>query len=380
MTKRKAKNPANTDAPTILEALRDPALFGGMGFDKPSWDRWRVFLTALFGLPMAPEQLEIFKHHTERSTAPDKPSRYATLIVGRRGGKTRSLALIATYLAACIDHSAHLVAGERAVIACIAKDRQQARVLLGYITGFLKENPLFAGLIETEQAESVNLNNSVSIEVHTASIGAPRGRTFLAVLADECAFWVTSEGANPDTEVINAVRPGLSTIPYSILLIASSPYARRGILYSNFAKYYGKDDAPVLVWRGTTPEMNSNLIGDPLIAEMVLEDYERAQAEFFAEFRSDITEFISREAIKSVLAHGVKELPPGGEVVYQAFTDVSGGSADSFTMAIGHMEPNGIAVLDVLRITTIFTNNIIKKYSSLLKSYKINHITNNFYN
>jgi hypothetical protein len=230
VTKRKAKNPASTDAPTILEALRDPALFGGMGFDKPSWDRWRVFLTALFGLPMSPEQLEIFKHHTDRSTAPDKPSRYATLIVGRRGGKTRSLALIATFLAACIDHSAHLVPGERAVIACIAKDRQQARVLLGYIIGFLKENPLFAGLIETEQAESVNLNNSVSIEVHTASIGAPRGRTFLAVLADECAFWVTSEGANPDTEVINAVRPGLSTIPYSLLLIASSPYARRGIL------------------------------------------------------------------------------------------------------------------------------------------------------
>lgn len=133
MTNRKAKKLANTDVPTILEALADRALFGGMGFDRPSWDRWRVFLTALFGLPMAPEQLEIFKHHTGRGAAPDKPSCYATLIVGRRGGKTRSLALIATYLAACVDHSAHLVPGERAVIACIAKDRQQARVLLGYI-------------------------------------------------------------------------------------------------------------------------------------------------------------------------------------------------------------------------------------------------------
>jgi hypothetical protein len=68
--------------------------------------------------------------------------------------------------------------------------------------------------------------------------------------------------------VITAVRPGLSTIPYSLLLIASSPYAKRGILYSNFAKYYGKDDAPVLVWKASTAEMNSSLIGDPLIAEM----------------------------------------------------------------------------------------------------------------
>ena len=86
-------------------------------------------------------------------------------------------------------------------------------------------------------------------------------------------------------EVINAVRPGLSTIPYSLLLIASSPYAKRGIFYANYAKYFGKDDAPVLVWQGTTEEMNSSLIGDPLIAEMYAEDHERALAEFGAQFR-----------------------------------------------------------------------------------------------
>jgi hypothetical protein len=212
VTKRKAKNPA--DAPiSIIEALADPSIFGNMGFDAESWGPWRVFLTALFGLPMAPEQLEIFKHHTGRSTAPDKPSRYSTMIVGRRGGKTRSLALVATYLSACVDHSSHLVPGERAVIACIAKDRQQARVILSYIIGFIKEIPLLSGLFETEQAESLHLNNGVSIEVHTASIGAPRGRTFLAVLADECAFWNTGDGSNPGVEILNAVRPGLSTIP-----------------------------------------------------------------------------------------------------------------------------------------------------------------------
>ena len=134
----------------------------------------------------------------------------------------------------------------------------------------------------------MRLANGVVVEVHTASIGAPRGRTFLAVLCDELAFWVTGEGANPDVEVLNAVRPGLSTIPYSLLLIASSPYAKRGVLYQNYAKYFGKDDAPVLVWQGTTEEMNGSLVGDPLIAEMYAEDNERALAEFGAQFRSDI--------------------------------------------------------------------------------------------
>jgi hypothetical protein len=96
------------------------------------------------------------------------------------------------------------------------------------------------------------------------------------------------------------VRSGLSTIPYSLLLIASSTYAKRGVLYTNYTKYSGKDDAPVLVWQGTTEEMNSSLIGDPLIAEMYLEDHERASAEFGATFRTDIVAFITREAIEAV--------------------------------------------------------------------------------
>jgi hypothetical protein len=127
------------------------------------------------------------------------------------------------------------------VIAIIAKDRDQAKVIKNYIVGFMREIPAFADMIEDELAETVRLSNGVVVEVHTASIGAPRGRTFLAVPCDETAFWPMGDSANPDVEVINAVRPGLSTIPYSLLLIASSPYAKRGILYTNYAKYFGKD-------------------------------------------------------------------------------------------------------------------------------------------
>ena len=381
MTKRKAKNPANTDAPTILEALRDPALFGGMGFDKPSWKPWRAFLEVLWALPLSEEHLALYRHHTGRSEPPMKPQRYAELVCGRRGGKSRILALIACYLACVLDHKRHLSPGERAIVAVIAKDRQQAKVILGYIVGFMREIPLFAGLIETEQAESVHLNNSVSIEIHTASIGAPRGRTFLAVLCDETAFWVTSEGANPDIEVINAVRPGLSTIPYSLLLIASSPYAKRGILYSNFAKYYGKDDAPVLVWKGSTHEINSNLIGDPLIQEMYLEDPERADAEHGANFREDIVQFITREVVESVVARGMRELPPGNRITYAAFVDPSGGSADSMTLAIAHCEASGLAVLDAIReIKPPFSPDaVVKEYCELLKSYGISRVLGDNY-
>ena len=366
---------------SLLAVLDDPDLFGGL-FGAPSWEPWKAFLAALQALPMSEEHLALYRKHTGRNEPPTKPARYAELVVGRRGGKSRVLALIATYLACVIDHRDYIVPGETPVAAVIARDRTQAKVILNYIAGFLRSIPLFAEMIEDELAESIRLSNGVVIEVHTASIAAPRGRSFIAVLCDETAFWsVDGDSANPDVEVINAVRPGLSTIPYSLLLIASSPYAKRGVLYANYAKYFGKDDAPVLVWQGTTEEMNSSLIGDPLIAEMYAEDHERALAEFGAQFRSDIVAFITREAIEDILARGVRELPPGDGITYAAFVDPSGGSADSMTLAIGHCEASGLAVLDAVReVRPPFSPDaVVEEFSSLLKSYGISRVTSDFY-
>ena len=173
---------------------------------------------------MSEEHLALYRKHTGRSEAATRPARYAELVVGRRGGKSRILALIATYVACVVDHRDYIAPGGTPVVAVIARDRTQAKLILNYIAGFPRSNRLFADLIEDELAESIRLSNGVVIEVHTASIGAPRGRTFLAVLRDETAFWsVEGDSANPDVEVINAVRPGLPTIPYSLLPIASSP-------------------------------------------------------------------------------------------------------------------------------------------------------------
>jgi hypothetical protein len=290
------------------------------------------------------------------------------------------LALIATYIACVIDHRPHIVPGETPVVAVIAKDRQQAKVILSYITGFMRSIPLFAELIEDELAESVRLSNGVVIEVHTASIGAPRGRTFLAVLCDEMAFWPVGDSANPDVEVINSVRPGLSTIPYSLLLVASSPYAKRGVLYTNYAKCFGKEEASVLVWQGTTEEMNSSLVGDPLIAEMYEEDPERASAEFGARFRGDLEVFVSREAIEACVAKGVTVRSPLASIGYRAFVDPSGGSNDAMTLAISHKE-DGRAVLDCVleRKAPFSPDSVVAEFAALLKIYGVSTVTGDRY-
>ena len=63
----------------------------------------RVFLVALFGLPMTLEQFALFQQCTNRTTAPQRSVTEPWLICGRRAGKSFVLALIAVFLACFRD-------------------------------------------------------------------------------------------------------------------------------------------------------------------------------------------------------------------------------------------------------------------------------------
>ena len=103
------RDPARAPAPMdILTACRDRNLFGPWFRDAPSWQGWFTFLAGLFGLTMTEEQLALFGQCTGREEAPNAPASEAWLVVGRRGGKSFVLALVAVYLAAFRDWRGYL--------------------------------------------------------------------------------------------------------------------------------------------------------------------------------------------------------------------------------------------------------------------------------
>ncbi len=364
----------------ILAALDDPALFAPH-FRGATWKPWRAFLAALFALPMDNDALALFRAHTGRETPPVAAFKEAALVIGRRGGKSRVLALIAVYLATVPDYTPHLAPGEVPTIAVLAADRRQARTIFRYVTGLLHGVHMLDGMVEDETAETVTLTNCVVIEIATASLRTTRGYTYAAVLADETAYWRSEDAGstNPDTEIFRALRPGLSSIPTSILLNASSPYRKRGVLHDAFKRHYGKDDARVLVWKAATLDMNPSL--DPaIVAEAYEDDPDAASAEYGAEFRSDLADFIQREVVDACVIVGRVELPRMQAARHVAFTDPSGGSADSMTLAIAHSE-RGLAVLDVLReIKPPFSpEEVVKEFAATLKAYGVNQVTGDRY-
>jgi hypothetical protein len=75
---------------------------------------------------------------------------------------------------------------------------------------------------------------------------------------DECALYVT-DGAATDVESYNAIRPGMVTLPYSLLIGITTPYARRGLAYTKYQRHFGKSDAEVLVIQAPSRALNPTI-------------------------------------------------------------------------------------------------------------------------
>jgi hypothetical protein len=363
----------------IITASHDQNLFRPLFKDLDTWGAWFVFLKALFALPMIKGDREIYHQATGREMVSETPFREAWVVAGRRSGKSFMAALVGVFLACFKDYREQLAPGERAVILVLAADRSQAQVVFRYIKGFLTSTPMLARLVEAERAESIDLVNRVTLQVGTCSFKSIRGLTLAAAVCDEVSFWRDDTATDPALEVLRALRPALATIPNSLLLCISSPYARSGPLYQAHRDHFGKDNSDVLVWQAATRTMNPTIDQGIIERDMAL-DPEAARSEWEAEFRSDLASFLDPEAIEAVTVQGRYELPPIKSVRYEAFVDPSGGRKDAATLALAHAEGN-LVVLDVARQwpSPHDPASVVGEMAGILKSYGLRRVTGDRY-
>jgi len=355
-------------APTILEACSE--VFADSFRDAKTWNPWFAFLAALFGLPMTPEQLAIYQQCTGRVDPPTTPASEGWLVCGRRSGKSFAMALCAVYLGCFREYRPYLQRGQRATIMVVAQDRKAVRNVFNFIDGLLRGSPMLERMIQRETLDTFELRNQVNIEIQTASHRSTRGYAIPVVIADEVSFWPTDSASESDEEILSALKPGMAQFPNRLLLCGSSPYAKRGALYEAHKRYFGKDDDGVMVWQASTTFMNP-LIDQAWVDREIAKDPVKNAAEYGATFRSDVDNFVSRDAVDAVTVKGRIELPPKPGVVYTAFTDPNSGGADAFTLSIAHME-DGVAVEDLLR----GSNNpnpemVVAEYAKILQHYGI---------
>lgn len=361
----------------IITAIEDPRLFGSLFKDQATWRTWKVCLKAIFGLHLAGQELKVYRKYTERKKA-QGPFNEVFLMIGRRGGKSITAAVVSVFLAVFKDWRPQLAPGEQGYVMCVAADRKQASVVLNYIKAILRL-PVFKNKILNEKKEEIELNNQITISVTTCSYRTIRGYSIVAAVCDEIAFW-RDFGVNPDKEILTALRPGMANIEGSLLLAISSTYARSGILWETFNKKYGEEDPDVLVWKAGTMDMNPSFKKKE-IDKALKEDYTAARAEFFAEFRADLETYLSVEAIDAIIIPGRYELGKREGVTYCAFCDPSGGRNDSMTLCVAHMADSGKIVQDSISIKKPPFNpqSCVKEFVEVLKHYGLDSVVGDRY-
>lgn len=320
-------------------------------FRAASWAGWRAVLARL-----TPDVREFFG------------------VIGRGAGKSRIVALIACYFA---SRPYTRVPGEHIYIGVFGPDRKQAGLTFRYIVGLLRSVPALSALIVSEGKDAIELSNGVIVEVITASTAAPRGRAYVLAIVEEAAFLPTDQSVNPDVELLRALRPALARVPGSLLCVVSSPYARKGVLWTAWKRNHDRPDPSVVVVQAPTLELNPTFDATA-IARAREEDASSAAAEYDAQFRTDVESYVSREAIEAVVVPGRLELPVIPNVRYYGFLDFASGSGggDSATQGIAHAEVvhgKTVLVLDVVRERRppFSPADVCAEFAETLRSYRI---------
>lgn len=338
----KTRAKVTSGIPSIIDFVVDPQLIGDPELSLGQ----EAFLRALYGLPLSEEQAAIFRNCTGADYAVPRRYQEAAALCGRRSGKTRKLlSRIAIYEAVLGGHERHLARGERGISLIVAQTFRAAKNLaFKAIESDLTGSPLLRSTVAEIRADEIDLTNGITIAVYPTSFRAFRGLTLVSLMADEIAFW-NVEGINPDREILAAARPAMATIPAAKLIMASTPYAKRGALYEAIKAGWGQADSEVLVWKAPTPLMNPSISAAYLERERK-RDPDTFRREFEAEPADSISTLFESDSIEACVVPGRRELPPHPGFAYVAALDAAF-RGDTFTLGICHQEQNHV-VFDLL--------------------------------
>ena len=337
---------------SITKAIKDPNLFLPFLQDGNSsiatWTNWMTYLRVLYGLPLLPKRAALVKECTGRdmNLLLKKSFDTSLAIIGRRSGKSKVAAVIGAFVAILSGLERLLSKGELGLVVIISPTKLQSQVVKSYIRAIFESTPMLQNEVVEETKESFLLSNGVRIMILTGDWRAVRGFSLLACIVDELSFFGLSEESRvrSDTELIRALLPSLSTTKGRLICITTG-YAKKGITYKWYRKYWGNNKGKVLVWKAPSRTMNPTLPQSVVDAAME-EDRASALSEYMGEFRQDVIIWLPREAIEMVVVKGRKELLPRKDIRYYGFCDVSGGRSEDAGLAIGHRDKGRKVVID----------------------------------
>jgi hypothetical protein len=320
----------------IIEFITHPELLN----DQTLSVAQKAFLKAIYGLTLNAEEREIYQQATGRSEYASVEQNEATLIAGRRSGKTSKIGATIAMFEAFRDH--HLSRGESGFVMLIAPTKKQAENTMRYIRAHLRSSPLLRKQVARWSRDEIELSNNVSIVCYPCSYVAVRGMSVICCICDELAFWQHDEtAANPEEEVLAALRPAMATFPTAKMIKISTPYRKEGILWRDFQQ---RGELDYLVWQLPSQMMNPTL--QPSVLEKERKrDEGRYRREYLAEFTDSINAWVVPDVLDPCIVPGRDVLPRIENAIYVVAVDPAFKRND-FALAVLHKTADGPIVID----------------------------------
>ncbi|HXM37890.1 MAG TPA: hypothetical protein VN908_04420 [Gemmatimonadales bacterium] len=324
-----------------------------LGLTGPSWAAWRIVGKVLDNLPLNAVELETYRQLTGRTALPTD-LRELWAIAGRGSGKSTFMAVQAVR-AACRGYQVRGIAR----VLLLAFVKEQAGIAFEYVSEFFdKDSELRRLVTDRRRGTHLELAHGVRIQTIASNYRQVRGYSVAAALLDEVAHWWNEvTNANPDVEVVRALRPGLGKVPGSRLLAATTPWTQEGLVYDIHERHYAQDASQnILVVKAATLTLNPSFDATT-VALAEVEDPESAAAEYGAAWRVAGGSLVRPEVLDAAIDKGITERAPEeptGDAYYGAAVDLSGGTGqDSAALSIQHVEQDDggpeVCFQDVLR-------------------------------
>src|SRR5208337_3331961 len=107
-----------------------------------------ILLIALMGEELTDEERSVFEAVTGRPHEPlERVEEFWGIIIGRRGGKSRAISVLAAYIAALVDFTDVLAPGERASLPIMSASMWQANKVYQHLNGIFSKIPTFRELV-----------------------------------------------------------------------------------------------------------------------------------------------------------------------------------------------------------------------------------------
>jgi hypothetical protein len=340
-----------------------------VGAAVATWAAWLVFLKGLEGELLSSDERATWDKHASHEPRDGQGFREAVCVVGRRAGKSTVAAALGVNACLNARPPAH---AEQHVVAMAQTETNARRVLFAMAQSIAESDiAINRRLVEEPKRGELAFDTGTRLVTLPCVPSALRGYASPLVVLDELGFY----GPEESLEAVRAARPTLATVEGSRLVVISSPGPPMGALY----EMSEKPGADTLVWRASGPEMNPSLPADYL-DRLKAEDPIGYRQEVLAEFVSGISTLLDATKIEGCV-RSEKELAPKSGTEYRAFTDMSGGRHDAATFAVGHVDADGNAVIDLLRrIEPPFSPaDVVDEFTAVARDYCVSKVTGDQY-